>query len=146
MLLSEPDGTLARPLTYVFPRRFNLGSVVVGDVDQDGDLDVQLEGHDYVDNLNGSTPVTRLGVVLNQADQLWPVGDANRDGQFDPSDLVAVFQLGGYEDEIVGNSSWIDGDWDGDGEFSTGDLVLAFQQGTYAAAAEMPTAAAPTRK
>ena len=37
-------------------------------------------------------------------------GDANRDGYFDSSDLVAVFQQGEYEDGIAENSSWTEGD------------------------------------
>src|SRR5690606_25297013 len=58
-------------------------------------------------------------------------GDANLDGQFSSSDLVAVFVAGTYEDSIVGNSSWASGDWNGDGDFTTSDLVLAFQSGGY---------------
>ncbi|MEZ6120531.1 MAG: hypothetical protein R3C28_28695 [Pirellulaceae bacterium] len=61
------------------------------------------------------------------------VGDTNRDGVFDSSDLVLVFQFGHYEDTIVGNSSWEHGDWNGDGEFDSSDLVLAFNQGSYQA-------------
>jgi hypothetical protein len=62
-------------------------------------------------------------------------GDANRDGLFNSSDLVQVFQRGEYEDQIKGNSTWEDGDWNGDGDFTTADLVLAFQSGGYQAAA-----------
>ena len=62
-------------------------------------------------------------------------GDANRDGVFNSSDLVQVFQRGEYEDEIIDNSTWEDGDWNGDGDFTTADLVLAFQSGGYQAAA-----------
>lgn len=54
-------------------------------------------------------------------------GDVDLNGVFDSSDLVAVFQLGHYEDDLVGNSSWASGDWNCDGEFTTADLVLAFQ-------------------
>ncbi|MCA9152445.1 MAG: hypothetical protein KDA92_24245, partial [Planctomycetales bacterium] len=54
-------------------------------------------------------------------------GDANLDGVFDSRDFVLVFQVGQYEDAIVGNSTWADGDWNCDGEFSSADLVLAFQ-------------------
>ncbi len=67
-------------------------------------------------------------------------GDANLDGLFDSGDLVIVFQIGEYEDQVDGNSTWAEGDWNGDREFSSGDLVLAFQRGTYAAA--VPNAAA----
>ena len=58
-------------------------------------------------------------------------GDANRDGHFDSSDLVHVFQAGEYEDDLVGNSSWAEGDWNGDGDFDSADLVEAFQEGRY---------------
>ena len=60
-------------------------------------------------------------------------GDANLDGGFDSSDLVAVFQTGEYEDGIAGNSVWADGDWNGDGEFDSSDIVTAFQAGRYTA-------------
>jgi hypothetical protein len=58
-------------------------------------------------------------------------GDANRDGVFNSSDLVQVFQAGEYEDGIQKNSTWEEGDWNGDSEFDTSDLVLAFQTGRY---------------
>ena len=60
-----------------------------------------------------------------------PYGDANRDGVFDSSDLVQVFQRGEYEDDVLDNSDWSDGDWDGDGEFTTSDLVVALQANVY---------------
>ncbi len=58
-------------------------------------------------------------------------GDANRDGVFNSSDLIAVFRSGEFDDDVRGNSIWEDGDWNGDGEFDTSDLVLAFQDGNY---------------
>lgn len=60
-------------------------------------------------------------------------GDANRDGQFDSTDLLLVFTSGEYEDLRPGNSTWEEGDWDGDGDFTTADMILAFQNGGYAA-------------
>jgi hypothetical protein len=79
-------------------------------------------------------------------DNVWlrtaAVGDANVDGLFDSSDLVAVFTVGEYEDAIEDNSSWSDGDWNNDLDFDSGDLVSAFQAGTYepppAAVASVP--------
>ncbi len=139
ILFSQPNGTFDRPLTYAFPGSFNLGNVILSDVDQDGDLDVQLEGHagdeydPYPYANNDDAPITRRGVILNQVDQLWPVGDVNRDGRFDSSDLVAVFEAGEYEDDLAENSTWIDGDWNGDGDFTSDDVILAFQQGKYVA-------------
>ena len=61
------------------------------------------------------------------------IGDANLDGVFNSSDLVQVFEVGEYEDNIVGNSTFQDGDWNCDGEFDSNDLVLAFQAGHYVA-------------
>ena len=57
--------------------------------------------------------------------------DANLDGRFDTSDLVAIFQRGEYEDAIAGNSTWSDGDWNCDGDFTTSDLVVALQKGGW---------------
>lgn len=64
------------------------------------------------------------------ADELL-AGDADYDGIFDSGDLVQLFQLGEYEDDLVGNSGWLSGDFNGDGEFDTADLVAAFALGTY---------------
>jgi hypothetical protein len=58
-------------------------------------------------------------------------GDANIDGAFNSGDLVHVFQVGEYEDNIAGNSTWSDGDWTSDHEFDSSDLVAAFQAGQY---------------
>ena len=58
-------------------------------------------------------------------------GDANVDGFFDSNDLIQVFQIGEYEDDIAGNSRWSEGDWNCDGDFDSNDLVTAFQAGTY---------------
>ena len=60
-----------------------------------------------------------------------PLGDANRDGIFNSSDLVLVLAAGEYEDGIAGNSTWEEGDWDGDGDFTSNDLVAALQAGSY---------------
>ena len=58
-------------------------------------------------------------------------GDANSDGVFDTFDLVHVFQLGKYEDDVTGNTSFEEGDWDGDGDFTSEDIVLAFRTGRF---------------
>ena len=76
-------------------------------------------------------PSQQLGGSPGTVDQRL-VGDVNGDGRFDSSDLVAVFQVGEYEDDIEDNSIFEDGDWNGDGDFTTSDLVLAFTQGHYA--------------
>jgi hypothetical protein len=61
-------------------------------------------------------------------------GDANRNGRFDSSDLVQVFQHGRYD---TGQPAlWDQGDWNGDGFFDSSDLVVAFQTGNYQLAAQ----------
>ena len=60
-------------------------------------------------------------------------GDANRDGLFNSSDLIQVFQYGEYEDNRDNNSTWEEGDWNGDGDFDSADTVIAFQLGRYEA-------------
>jgi autotransporter-associated beta strand protein len=59
------------------------------------------------------------------------LGDSNRDGTFNSSDLVVVFQAGLYE--TGSDADWSTGDWNGDRVFSSSDLVTAFQAGTYIA-------------
>ena len=65
-------------------------------------------------------------------------GDANLDGLFDSSDLVAVFQAGLYEDDLPGNAGWATGDWNCDGEFDSSDLVVAFLQAGFVAPNGVP--------
>lgn len=68
----------------------------------------------------------------NSVHSIAPVlGDANRDGVFDSSDLVAVFAAGRFEDGLAHPVSFEQGDWNGDEEFTTADLVVAFQAGFY---------------
>ncbi|MCA9152588.1 MAG: hypothetical protein KDA92_24965 [Planctomycetales bacterium] len=57
------------------------------------------------------------------------VGDANRDGAFDSSDLAAVFAVGKYNLDV--DAGWSDGDWNGDDRFGTADLIVAMQTGEY---------------
>ncbi len=63
-------------------------------------------------------------------------GDANRNGIFNSSDLILVFQAGKYERGDLGPATWEEGDFNGDGRFDTEDLLLAFQRGNYSPAAE----------
>jgi hypothetical protein len=58
-------------------------------------------------------------------------GDANLDGLFDTADLLALFQLGEYEDGVPDNSNWFSGDWNEDGEFDSSDLIEALALGWY---------------
>lgn len=65
--------------------------------------------------------------------RMWKMGDANHDGLFNSSDMVAVFQAGEYEDGDNNNSSWEEGDFDRDGDFTSADMIAAFQGGSYEA-------------
>ncbi len=91
----------------------------------------------FAADLNGDGRMEIISASSGDARLLWYerriVGDANDDGLFDSSDLVAIFQTGEYEDAVSNNSTFDDGDWNGDGEFDSADLVLAFQLGHYSA-------------
>ena len=71
-------------------------------------------------------------------------GDANKDGLFDSTDLVQVFQAGEYEDDMPQNSYWTTGDWTGNGEFDSSDLVAAFLTGRYEAEAAVVAVPEPS--
>jgi len=60
-------------------------------------------------------------------------GDANRDGVFNSSDLVAVFAAGLFEAGPSAAVTWETGDWNDDGEFNTADFVYAYTAGRYQA-------------
>lgn len=111
-----------------------------GDFNGDGDLDTA--------DLNALTNEILLGTMnlrldlnadetINYDDhRVWIkdlahtwFGDSNLDGEFNSSDLVAVFEAGKYEQDVV--ARWSEGDWNGDGRFGTGDLVTAFEDGGY---------------
>ncbi len=120
------------------------GAPIIGDINNDGIVDatdidllcVAINTNQTDMDLNGDG-------LINQADMSYlvhdilgtTVGDANLDRVFNSSDLVEIFILGEYEDNIAGNSGWADGDWDCDGDFTTSDMVAAFQEGGYVAAA-----------
>jgi hypothetical protein len=113
-----------------------------GDFSRDGVLDVadidllsaevRAGSHDVEFDLNNDR------LVDSQDRRVWVndlrkshFGDSNLDGEFNSSDLVAVFQAGQYEDSTVGNATWATGDWNGDGDFDSADFVTAFQEGGY---------------
>jgi hypothetical protein len=66
------------------------------------------------------------------------IGDANRDGEFNSSDLVQVYQTGTYETSQA--ADWSSGDWNCDGRFDSQDVIAAFKQGSYSI--ELPAAKA----
>jgi len=75
----------------------------------------------------------RTTVEKFRLDKIEPTAEHDdRDyGEFNSTDLVAVFSAGQYEDTIEDNSTWATGDWNADGDFDSGDLVLAFTDGGY---------------
>ena len=116
---------------------------LTGDYNQSGALDVRdidlltaaIGSDDLTFDANGDGSVTAEDRTtwVEQLANTW-FGDSNLDGQFNSSDLVAVFQAGKYEvDEFA---SWGQGDWDGNQRFGTGDLVAAFQGGGFEAVPE----------
>jgi hypothetical protein len=114
----------------------------LGDFDLDGSLtamdidhlsaEIRVGGTDVHFDLNGDSRVDTADRTVWVHDlRKTYFGDANLDGQFSRTDMVAVLQAGQYEDMISGNSGWTSGDWDGDGDFTTRDLVAALQDGGY---------------
>ena len=145
--LVQVSGT--NPIAEMFPPTEFLSAVVsvsgdgeplFGDTNLDGTLDVLdvdfltanlRDGTDTVD-LNGDMVTTSadLDVLIGEAFYTY-FGDANLDGEFSTTDLIAVFSAGEYEDDAPLNSRWATGDWDGDGDFSSTDIVRAFVDGGY---------------
>ncbi|MCA9196524.1 MAG: VCBS repeat-containing protein [Planctomycetales bacterium] len=95
-------------------------SIFPSDLDGDGDQDVLYSSSD-----------NKIAWFENRL-----TGDVNDDGIFNSRDLVEVFQLGKYEDEIPRNATFDDGDWNGDGDFDSADLIMAFEAGHYVFAAK----------
>lgn len=81
------------------------------DVNADGSVD--LNDHAYlIQNILGTS-----------------AGDVDLNGSFGSSDLIAMFIVGKYEEDV--SAGWHEGDFNCDDRFNTGDLIAAFQAGTY---------------
>ncbi|MCA9168063.1 MAG: Ig-like domain-containing protein [Planctomycetales bacterium] len=138
----EPRTVLAASFlntTFVLGDLDHNGQLQAADLDQMGaairsgstSRDFDFNGDKSVDNVDRQRLIESVFGTH--------VGDSNLDGEFGTTDLVQVFQLGQYEDELEHNSSWASGDWDGDGEFGTSDLVYAFQRGGFEAGRRIRT-------
>ena len=116
-----------------------------GNFDQDGQLttsdidavyaQIRAQSEDLAFDLTADGVVNQDDVnelVLNEMGSVF--GDVNDDGFFDQLDLVDVFQVGEYEDDLPGNSIYSDGDWNGDRDFTSEDLVFVFRMGGYTVA------------
>jgi hypothetical protein len=124
---------------------------VPGDFDGNGTLDATdideltrqsaAGNNDAAFDLNGDQAVNFMDVeqwiVLFNS---W-VGDANLDGEFNSSDLVAVLASGTYEAEV--SSVWTTGDFNGDGRTNSSDLVAALAGGGYELGPRAAAAAVP---
>ncbi len=117
-----------------------------GDLNSDGRTDsddihllcqqINSNAPDLSFDMNGDQTIDRNDLeTMIQSVFNTDFGDADLDGQFNSSDLVAVFRAGEYEDDVADNSTWTEGDWDCDGDFTTSDLVTAFESGGYVQAA-----------
>jgi hypothetical protein len=117
------------------------GSLDAGDID---DLTAQSAGglHPAAYDLNSDALVNDqdIGVWIRDLFNSW-IGDANLDGEFNSSDLVAVLSSGTYEADV--NSVWSTGDFNGDGRTNSGDLVAALSDGGYEVGPRAAVAAVP---
>ena len=143
-LATNAFGSDASSWFAAVPTPGSFSSTLPGDFDGSGivdtaDIDLlfgQLRTHepDLIFDLTGDSLVDSADRDRLVQDILKTnYGDSNLDGTFGSRDLVQVFQVGEYEDNIELNSTWEDGDWDGNGDFDTRDLVLAFQAGAFVA-------------
>jgi hypothetical protein len=138
-LSSDPDSKNELPLPVDFPMiqpgsTVQVGSILAGTITtawsyQPTDAAVAVAASDSAASNNVLEPPS---ADVAAATGILP-GDVNGDSVVNSSDLVQLFQLGEYEDDLVDNSNWNTGDWNGDGEFSSADLVLLFQLGIYQA-------------
>jgi hypothetical protein len=123
-----------------------------GDFNGNGTLDLpdidDLTGQSASGTNAAAYDLTGDGLVNNDDVNEWVtvlfnswIGDANLDGQFNSSDLVAVLASGAYEANVA--SVWSAGDFDGDGVTNSSDLVAALAGGGYEAGPRAATAAVP---
>ncbi len=123
-----------------------IGGVVEGDLNNDQVVDgddveliceaIWLGSNDMIFDLTKDGEVNDDDLLYLVEDLLGTgVGDANLDGVFNSSDMIAIFQAGYYDNLDAGLATWATGDWNCDGEFNSSDIVRSFQQGNYSTAA-----------
>jgi hypothetical protein len=133
--LSEEDIVKLYEGTY-------FGGDVTGDFDASGALDAADIDDLTRQSASGQNPAAydlNADAAVNDGDvRVWIkdlynswVGDANLDGEFNSSDLVAVLATGAYEVDV--DATWSSGDFNGDGRANSGDLVAALADGGYEA-------------
>lgn len=74
---------------------------------------------------NGSRTIQDVDLRVDY----WTAGDADRNNQFNSTDLVTIFQAGKYETGQA--ADWDEGDFNHDGVFNSSDIVVALATGTY---------------
>jgi hypothetical protein len=129
-------------------------NVVPGDVNGDGLVDGADIDHLTLNCLIGAAPecaamdLTGDGLVTADDHRTLVTeilntyyGDANLDGQFNSSDLVAVLASGTYEADV--DATWSTGDFNGDGRTNSSDLVTALADGGYEQGPKQAVAAVP---
>jgi hypothetical protein len=128
----NPDGFDEAFVAYLDPQSFNGDFNGNGQLDA-GDLDAMAVGMMNNDarfdlDRDGDVDVQDRLIWINDKKRTW-MGDSNLDGEFNTSDLVAVFTASKYE--TSDEAGWAAGDWNGDRRFNTSDMVFAFTQGGY---------------
>ncbi len=144
-------GNVAASWTAAVPTPGAFGGDVVGDLTNDGRVDAEDVEQLHAAVLAGdpSGDVTGNGTV-DQDDMIYliedvigtSIGDVDFDGVFDSHDLVLLFQLNEFEDNVAGNSTYRDGDWNLDGDFTSDDLLFALSRKGYQGRAAEPEVAA----
>ena len=128
---SSSRNAIVELFTFVNPDRDLNGDGTVSSDDVNA-LSLAIQGMASGDrfdlNISGSVDAHDLEFMVEGLLSTW-FGDANLDGAFNSSDLVATFMQAKYETGQA--AGWNEGDWNADGKFDSGDLVIAFNGGGY---------------
>ena len=93
-------------------------------------------------DLNGDSRVNDEDIHVWAQDlfSTW-IGDADLDGQFTSTDLIAVLAAGTYDADA--DAVWSSGDFNGSGRFDSSDIIGALADGGYDQGPRAVTAALP---